>query len=69
MSERGDSGLRSIVSMQGARCVPRILDFGAEAQKERWLAPMARGEAIGCFRLPSRAAARVGIPRPVSPRT
>jgi glutaryl-CoA dehydrogenase len=49
--ERGDSGLRSFVSVQGALCMYPILTFGSEAQKERWLPPMARGEAIGCFGL------------------
>jgi glutaryl-CoA dehydrogenase len=49
--ERGDSGLRSFVSVQGSLCMYPILTFGSEAQKERWLPPMARGEAIGCFGL------------------
>ncbi len=49
--ERGDSGLRSFVSVQGALCMYPILTFGSEAQKERWLPAMARGEAIGCFGL------------------
>src|SRR5260221_7484380 len=49
--ERGDSGLRSFVSVQGALCMYPIHTFGSDAQKERWLPAMARGEAIGCFRL------------------
>ncbi|MFQ5890745.1 MAG: acyl-CoA dehydrogenase family protein [Gemmatimonadota bacterium] len=49
--ERGDSGLRSFVSVQGALCMYPILTFGSELQKERWLPKMARGEAIGCFGL------------------
>jgi glutaryl-CoA dehydrogenase len=49
--ERGDSGLRSFVSVQGALCMYPIHAFGSEAQKERWLPAMARGEAIGCFGL------------------
>jgi glutaryl-CoA dehydrogenase len=49
--ERGDSGLRSFVSVQGALCMYPIHAFGSDAQKERWLPPMARGEAIGCFGL------------------
>jgi len=49
--ERGDSGLRSFVSVQGALCMYPIHAFGSDAQKERWLPRMARGEAIGCFGL------------------
>jgi glutaryl-CoA dehydrogenase len=49
--ERGDSGLRSFVSVQGALCMYPIWAFGSEEQKERWLPPMASGEAIGCFGL------------------
>jgi glutaryl-CoA dehydrogenase len=49
--ERGDSGLRSFVSVQGALCMYPIHAFGSEAQKDRWLPLMARGEAIGCFGL------------------
>ncbi len=49
--ERGDSGLRSFVSVQGALCMYPIHTFGSDAQKERWLPAMARGEAIGCFGL------------------
>jgi glutaryl-CoA dehydrogenase len=49
--ERGDSGLRSFVSVQGALCMYPIHAFGSEAQKEQWLPRMAKGEAIGCFGL------------------
>jgi len=46
-----DSGLRSLVSVQGALCMYPIHAFGSEAQRERFLPPMARGEQIGCFGL------------------
>ncbi|HVP66665.1 MAG TPA: acyl-CoA dehydrogenase family protein [Anaeromyxobacteraceae bacterium] len=49
--ERGDSGLRSFASVQGALCMYPILAYGSEDQRERWLPAMARGEAIGCFAL------------------
>jgi len=49
--ERGDSGLRSFVSVQGGLVMYPIHAFGSEAQKERWLPAMARGEKIGCFGL------------------
>jgi glutaryl-CoA dehydrogenase len=49
--ERGDSGLRSFASVQGALVMYPILSFGSEEQKERWLPPLARGELIGCFGL------------------
>jgi glutaryl-CoA dehydrogenase len=49
--ERGDSGLRSFVSVQGALCMYPIHAFGSEAQRRRWLPPMAKGEVIGCFGL------------------
>jgi glutaryl-CoA dehydrogenase len=49
--ERGDSGLRSFVSVQGALCMYPIHAFGSEDQKTRWIPAMARGEAIGCFGL------------------
>ncbi|MBI3783913.1 MAG: acyl-CoA dehydrogenase [Deltaproteobacteria bacterium] len=49
--ERGDSGLRSMVSVQGSLCMHPIHAFGSEQQKERWLPPMAAGKAIGCFGL------------------
>jgi glutaryl-CoA dehydrogenase len=49
--ERGDSGLRSFVSVQGALCMYPIWKFGSEEQKQRWLPAMQSGEAIGCFGL------------------
>ena len=49
--ERGDSGLRSFVSVQGSLCMFPINHYGSQEQKERWLPPMARGEVIGCFGL------------------
>jgi glutaryl-CoA dehydrogenase len=49
--ERGDSGLRSFVSVQGALVMYPIHAFGSEAQKQRWLPRLAKGEAIGCFGL------------------
>lgn len=49
--ERGDSGLRSFVSVQSSLCMFPIFTFGSEEQKRRWLPPMAAGEKIGCFGL------------------
>jgi len=49
--ERGDSGLRSFVSVQGSLCMYPIHRYGSEAQKSDWLPRMAAGEAIGCFGL------------------
>ncbi len=49
--ERGDSGLRSMGSVQGALSMYAIHRFGSEEQKQRWLPPMAAGRAIGCFGL------------------
>ncbi|MEP7242782.1 MAG: acyl-CoA dehydrogenase family protein [Gammaproteobacteria bacterium] len=49
--ERGDSGLRSFVSVQSSLCMYPIYAFGSEAQKEKFLPRMARGEVIGCFGL------------------
>ena len=49
--ERGDSGLRSFVSVQSSLVMYPIYAFGSEEQKQRWLPPMAKGEAIGCFGL------------------
>ena len=49
--ERGDSGLRSFVSVQGALVMYPILTFGSETQKEHWLPLLASGRAIGCFGL------------------
>ncbi len=49
--ERGDSGLRSFVSVQGSLVMYPVLTFGSDAQKEKWLPRMQSGEAIGCFGL------------------
>jgi len=49
--ERGDSGIRSFASVQGALVMYPIYAFGSEAQKREWLPRMATGEAIGCFGL------------------
>jgi len=49
--ERGDSALRSFVSVQSSLVMFPIHAYGSDAQKERWLPAMARGEAIGCFGL------------------
>lgn len=49
--ERGDSGLRSFVSVQGALCMYPIATFGTEEQKQKYLPKMAAGELIGCFGL------------------
>jgi glutaryl-CoA dehydrogenase len=49
--ERGDSGIRSFVSVQGALVMYPIFAFGSEDQKRRWLPAMAAGETIGCFGL------------------
>jgi glutaryl-CoA dehydrogenase len=49
--ERGDSGLRSFVSVQSSLVMYPIYAYGSEEQKQRWLPAMAKGEAIGCFGL------------------
>ncbi len=49
--ERGDSGLRSMVSVQGSLCMHPIHAFGSEEQKRRYLPGMAAGSLIGCFGL------------------
>jgi len=49
--ERGDSGLRSFASVQGALVMYPIFAFGSEQQKKEWLPKLASGEAIGCFGL------------------
>ena len=49
--ERGDSGLRSFVSVQSGLVMYPIFSFGSEAQKRYWLPRLAHGEAIGCFGL------------------
>lgn len=49
--ERGDSGVRSVASVQGALVMFPILTFGSNEQKESWLPLLASGEKIGCFGL------------------
>jgi glutaryl-CoA dehydrogenase len=49
--ERGDSGIRSFVSVQSALVMYPIYTFGSEEQKEKWLPQLAKGEKIGCFGL------------------
>jgi glutaryl-CoA dehydrogenase len=49
--EAGDSGLRSLVSVQGSLAMYAIWKHGSEEQKQEWLPRMAAGEAIGCFGL------------------
>src|SRR6516165_9776978 len=49
--ERGDSGVRSFVSVQSALVMFPIYAMGSDAQKEKWLPAMAKGEKLGCFGL------------------
>ena len=49
--ERGDSGIRSFVSVQSALVMYPIYAFGSDQQKDTWLAKMATGEKLGCFGL------------------
>ena len=49
--EAGDSGVRSLVSVQGSLAMFAIYRWGSEEQKQEWLPRMAAGEAIGCFGL------------------
>jgi glutaryl-CoA dehydrogenase len=49
--EAGDSGIRSLVSVQGSLAMFAIWRWGSEEQKQRWLPPMHEGAAIGCFGL------------------
>jgi glutaryl-CoA dehydrogenase len=49
--EAADSGIRSLVSVQGSLAMFAIWKHGSEEQKQQWLPPMAAGEAIGCFGL------------------
>ena len=49
--ERGDTGLRSLVSVQGSLAMYPIWRYGSEEQKQDWLPRMAAGEVIGCFGL------------------
>src|SRR6202030_92681 len=49
--ERGDSGLRSFVSVQGALVMYPILKYGSEEQKQKWLPKLQSGAVVGCFGL------------------
>ncbi|HQY36772.1 MAG TPA: acyl-CoA dehydrogenase family protein [Pseudomonadota bacterium] len=49
--ERGDSGIRSFVSVQSSLCMYPIYAYGSEEQKRQWLPDMAQGKVIGCFGL------------------
>src|SRR5246127_3729202 len=49
--ERGDSGVRSFVSVQSGLCMYPIYAFGSEEQKQKYLPRMAKGEILGCFGL------------------
>ncbi len=49
--EKGDSGLRSFVSVQSSLCMYPIFQYGSAVQKKHWLPLMAKGEVIGCFGL------------------
>ncbi len=49
--ERGDSGIRSFASVQGALCMYPIYEFGSEEQRKKYLPEMASGDIIGCFGL------------------
>ncbi len=49
--ERGDSGLRSFVSVQGALVMYPIHEYGSEEQRQKWLPALQQGKAIGCFGL------------------
>jgi glutaryl-CoA dehydrogenase len=49
--ERGDSGVRSFASVQGAMVMYPIYTYGSEEQKQKWLPKLQSGEAIGCFGL------------------
>ena len=49
--ERGDSGIRSFVSVQSSLCMYPIYAYGSEEQRRRWLPDMAAGKVIGCFGL------------------
>ncbi len=49
--ERGDSGIRSFVSVQSSLCMYPIYAYGSEEQRTRWLPDMAAGKVIGCFGL------------------
>src|SRR3989449_6373084 len=57
--ERGDSGVRSFASVQGALVMYPIHAFGSDEQKRHWLPKMASGEVIGCFGLTDRKSTRL----------
>src|SRR5437879_10748973 len=82
--EAGDSGLRSMASVQGSLAMYAIWRWGSEEQKQRWLPEMAAGRASGCFGLTEpdhrsdpggmgprarRAASESGLARPQRWRT
>jgi glutaryl-CoA dehydrogenase len=49
--ERGDTGIRTFVSVQNSLVMQPIAEFGSDAQRKKWLPKLASGEAIGCFAL------------------
>ena len=49
--EKGDSGLRSVCSVQGGLVMYPIFQYGTEEQKDKWLPKLASGKAVGCFGL------------------
>ena len=49
--ERGDSGIRSYISVQNSLVMYPIYTYGSDAQKKKWLPLLASGESIGCFGL------------------
>src|SRR5437763_13318519 len=67
--ERADSGLRSLVSVQGALTIQAIHSFGSSEQHARWLLGLVSGERVGCFALtehghaPVRGGMKTGAPR------
>ena len=59
--ERGDSGIRSFVSVQGALVMYPIFAFGSEEQKQEWLPKLAAAEKVGCS---ASASPTMGLIRP-----
>ena len=59
---RGDSGVRSFVSVQSALCMYPIHEFGSQEQKQKYLPRMALGEILGCFGLTGPMPARTRPP-------
>lgn len=55
----GDSGIRSFVSVQSSLCMYPIYTYGSEAQRQKYLPGMAKGELIGCFGLTEPHGARI----------